>query len=104
MSQKWQEHFNCGGVANEKELRTASYSTLLSISNDDSHLETRPLSLFIFSSWDMSSRLADGGEPPVARMEHASVLYGRLRSRSKPDLDPVQMEHTEERRLEFDRE
>ena len=52
----------------------------------------------------MSSKLADGGEPPVARMEHASVLYGRLRSRSKPDLDPSQMEPTEDDRLEFDRE
>ena len=83
---------------------TACESTLASVSNDDSQLETWSFSLSISSSRDMSSRLANGGEPPVARMEHASVLYGRLRSRSKPDLDPVQMEHTEERRLEFDRE
>ena len=53
----------------------------------------------------MSSRLADGGEPPAARMEHESVLYGRLRSRSKPDSDPaLMMEHTEEHRLELDLE
>jgi hypothetical protein len=52
----------------------------------------------------MSSRLADGGVPPAARMEIESVLYGRLLSRSKPDSDPALMEATEEHRLEFDRE
>ena len=52
----------------------------------------------------MSSRLADGGEPPVARMEHESVLYGWIRLNPKPDPDPPLMEPTEEHRLEFDRE
>ena len=53
----------------------------------------------------MFSRLADGGEPPAARIEHESVLYGRLRlPRSKPDSDPALMEPTDEHRLEFDRE
>ena len=92
------------GAAHDTELRTACESTLSYVSNNDNQLVISSLSLSISSSWDMSSRLANGGEPPVARMEHASVLYGRLRSRSKPDFDPSQTEHTEEDLLEFDRE
>ena len=79
--------------------------TLPSVWIDDSQSETWPLNLFIFSSCDMSSRLADGGEPPAARIEHESTLYGRLRSSSKPDSDPVPMVlTTEEHRLEFNLE
>ena len=86
------------------EIRPALESTLLSFSIDDCQSETWALKFFIFSSCDMSSRLADGGEPPAARMEGESVLYGRLLLRSKPDSDPVLIEPNEEHRLEFDLE
>ena len=85
-------------------LSTALESTLPSVSIDDSQSETWLLTISIFSSCDMSSRLADGGEPPAARMEHESVLYGLFRSRSKPDSDPALIEPTEEHRLDFDLE
>ena len=107
-SQKWREHVSRASDgaawAYDVELRTALETTLPSVSIDDSQSETRPLSISIFSSRDISSRLADGGEPPVARIEHESVLYGWLRSRSKPDSDPALTEPTEEHRLDFDLE
>ena len=105
-SQKWREQVSrhSDGAAFDMESRTVLETTLASVSIDDSQSETWPLSISIFSSHDMSSRLADGGEPPAARMEHESVLYGRLRSRSKPDSDPAFMEPTEEHLLDFDLE
>ena len=62
-------------AAHGMELRTAwESSTLASVCIDDSQSDTWPLNLLIFSSCDMSSRLAYGGEPPAARVEHESVL------------------------------
>ena len=60
----------------------------MSIFADESQAETSATTWAFFSSEQISSRLADGGEPPEARMEQESVLYGREnRSRSKPESE-----------------
>ena len=44
----------------------------------------------LLSSLEISSKPAEGGEWPMALTDTESVLYGRDRSRSKPeDLEPL---------------
>lgn len=77
----------------------------MSISADESQAETSAtITRAFFSSEQISSRSTDRGEPPNARMERESVLYGREnRPRSEPESE-LEHELTREPQLELARE
>jgi hypothetical protein len=78
---------------------------LLTICADESQVKTSASIWAFFSSEQISSKLAEGGDPPKARIEQESVLYGRENrsSRSKPESE-LARELIEELRLEPERE
>jgi hypothetical protein len=79
---------------------------LLSICADESQVETSATIWAFFSSEQISSKLAKGGEPPKARIEQESILYGQENRspRSKPESELLARELIEEPRLELARE
>ena len=73
---------------------------------DVSHDKTAIVPFVLRSSFSISSKLAEGGDPPVARTEHESVRYSfeLAVDNCSPDSEPPKTDPTDEQRLEFDRE